>query len=364
MATDNEEQLEISLCPIWRDFSAGGSIYPDEGIIEVDSPRAGEGYTISVEAADLLKQTLSFRLRGEQEQATSFPTIDQDNRIKLTSWLIDQFLLGNRYPCVTSDVIASMRSRGRLPAWERANRLLRFIAKETPELGTIIEFDRHVGPSNAGGARRETTLRAFGWSESNRWIELEFLMDYLVNKGWLENLEQLGLPTLYYRVTVDGHSEIGRSENITVSDQAFVAMWFDKSMNEAYREGIAPAIKEAGYEPVIINRVEHIGLIDDAIVAAIRKSRFIVADFTQGDDGPRGGVYYEAGLAHGREIPVIFTCRKDKFDLVHFDTSHFSHIVWTDYKDLRNQLKNRIEAVIGRGPVEFQDDEEGNDPRP
>ncbi len=36
--------------------------------------------------------------------------------------------------------------------------------------------------------------------------------------------------------------------------------------------------------------------------------RFMIADFT----GHRGGVYFEAGFAHGLGIPVIWTCREDQ----------------------------------------------------
>ena len=76
----------------------------------------------------------------------------------------------------------------------------------------------------------------------------------------------------------------------------------------------------------------------------------MVADFTQGKTGARGGVYYEAGFAHGLGIPVIFTCRNESLDKVHFDTRQYNHIVWTDPAKLRTDLRNRIAAVIGDGP--------------
>ena len=66
----------------------------------------------------------------------------------------------------------------------------------------------------------------------------------------------------------------------------------------------------------------------DEIIAEIRRSRFLVADFTHGEDGARGGVYYEAGFANGLGIKVIHTCREDAVRTLHFDTSHINHIVW------------------------------------
>ncbi len=121
-------------------------------------------------------------------------------------------------------------------------------------------------------------------------------------------------------------------------------------MQQALEHGIEPAIKDAGYKPLRIDQKEHINKIDDEIIAEIRRSRFLVADFTHGVDGARGGVYYEAGFAHGLNLPVIFTCREDAVEELHFDTEHYNHIVWTTPADLREKLTNRILAVIGEGP--------------
>ena len=62
-------------------------------------------------------------------------------------------------------------------------------------------------------------------------------------------------------------------------------MWFDDSMAEAWELGIRPAIREAGYEPVRIDKMEHINKIDDEIIREIRKARFVVGDFTHEERG-------------------------------------------------------------------------------
>ena len=154
-------------------------------------------------------------------------------------------------------------------------------------------------------------------------------------------------------VSVEGHSQIELQGTNTDSSQAFVAMWFHDSTNDAYEKGIEPAIKEAGYKPLRVDRKEHVNKIDDEIIAELRRSRFLVADFTHGKDGARGGVYYEAGFAHGLGLPVIFTCRKDSMKTLHFDTNHYNHIVWKTPDELREKLKNRILAVIGKGPETY-----------
>ena len=129
-------------------------------------------------------------------------------------------------------------------------------------------------------------------------------------------------------------------------------MWFDDSMDEVWENAIKPGIEDAGYQAIRIDRKEHLNKIDDEIIAELRRARFVVADFTHGDDGPRGGVYYEAGFAYGLSIPVIFSCRKDSIGKVHFDTRQYPHILWKAKKldEFRNRLTMRISAVIGDGP--------------
>ncbi|RII30186.1 MAG: hypothetical protein CXR30_07640 [Geobacter sp.] len=139
-----------------------------------------------------------------------------------------------------------------------------------------------------------------------------------------------------------------RSANPT-SKQCFVAMWFDDSMLQGFEGFIAPAIEETGYEAFIIPMKEHNDDITDHIIAEIRRSKFIIADFT----GHRGGVYFEAGFAYGLGLPVIWSCREDWFNPVkdssrriHFDIDHYNFIVWKDGEDLKEKLRNRIRATI------------------
>ena len=125
-------------------------------------------------------------------------------------------------------------------------------------------------------------------------------------------------------------------------------------MDDVYNNGIEPAIRDAGYHPVRIDRKPDVNKIDDEIIAEIRRSRFLVADFTHGEGGARGGVYFEAGFAFGLNIPVIYMCRDDAIDQIHFDTRQYYHITWSrsELEKLREDLKNRILALIGEGPSE------------
>ena len=162
--------------------------------------------------------------------------------------------------------------------------------------------------------------------------------------------------TIYDAVNVT-HKGYARYEELqrksVDSSLAFVAMWFDSSMDAVYNEAIAPAIRDAGYDPVRVDNVQHNRKIDDEIIALIRQSRFVIADFTAGKpEEPRGGVYYEAGFAYGLGREVIYTCQHDFKGALHFDTRQYNHIFWEEDKlsEFRKALQNRIEATIGQGP--------------
>lgn len=147
-------------------------------------------------------------------------------------------------------------------------------------------------------------------------------------------------------ITPSGWAKIEELEKRYVeSKQVFVAMWFDKQMESIWKKGIKQAIenKEVGdFRALRIDLEEHNEKICDKIIAEIRRSRFVIADFT----GDRGGVYYEAGYAMGIGLPVIWVVRKDWLDKVHFDTRQYNHIVYEKPEELSKALKNRIMATI------------------
>ena len=189
------------------------------------------------------------------------------------------------------------------------------------------------------------------WSDSTDWEEVHFLLKYLEGKGWVTvGTFEANFFTGY--VTVEGHSRIEEVKVNADSSQAFVAMWFDESMNDVYERAIKPAIEETGYTPFKINEKPDVDKIDDEIIGEIRRSRFIVADFTHGETGARGGVYYEAGFAHGLGLPVVRSCHRKIMDEneLHFDVRQHHHVVWETVDELREGLKNRIRALIGERP--------------
>ena len=170
-------------------------------------------------------------------------------------------------------------------------------------------------------------------------------MDYLLTNGWIRRQRSRnGMG--HFAVTVDGYSRIANQETAVDSFQAFVAMWIDSATDDAFEKGIRPGIEDAGYKALRIDKKQDVVKIDDEIMSEIRKSRLVVADFTHGKSGVRGGVYFEAGFAEGLGIPVIYTCRKDMVEGLHFDTRQYAHILWDEPEQLRVEIKNRIRARI------------------
>lgn len=308
-------------CQIWPGFRAAGSSDPLRGLTYIKySPRTGGRYKITDEAR--------WRLEGNY--------IDNRERALLTTIVLDQLEQGVKWPLVDTQLIEQARKKTAIQVDQRADRLLRFIERQATTISTVVNV-------------QEASYGAYAWSESVDWDDVVYLLDYLREMGWIKG-QGTAEGRFWGRLTVSGYRRIAERKTNLESSQAFVAMWFDDSMDDAFDNGVRLAVADAGYSPLRIDQKPDIDKIDDEIIAEIRRSRFLVADFTHGEGGARGGVYFEAGFAHGLGIPVIYTCRSDMVDKLHFDTRQYAHIVWDTPENLRSELKNRIIARIGEGP--------------
>ena len=150
--------------------------------------------------------------------------------------------------------------------------------------------------------------------------------------------------------------------------KAFVAMWFNLSMNDIYKEGYKPVVSDNGLECHRIDEIEYNGSIMSHIEDEISESRLFIADLT----GNRGGVYYEAGIARGmmlchHPVKLILTCKADWFHdegrKPHFDVSGDNIIVYSDAEELREKLDRRIKATVQLRSDHLQNpDESGKSP--
>ena len=315
-ATDDPPSRREVECAIWKTcaFSIGHQA--------ISSPRAGGQYLIDRPA------------RYDVEK------LEDQQKAVLITHLNQQRQLGAECPQVTMATVDMIRPVEPLRVGQRARNLLAYIAWEV----------RNVGQTFSYWSGHEYAGRAMAYSESVQFGEVRYLIDYLVDMGWLAR--KRGGGATEYSVTVRGYGQLEHDEERSRRlPQGFVAMWFDAKLEEVFDDGFAKGIGDAGYKAFRVDKSYHNDKICDRIVAEIKRSKFLVADFTHGDDGARGGVYFEAGFAMGQGIPVFFTCRKDCMKSVHFDTRQYNHIVWTDVGQLRKELRDRISALVGDGPL-------------
>jgi hypothetical protein len=171
--------------------------------------------------------------------------------------------------------------------------------------------------------------------------ELTILLEHLNEMGYIREVNAV---THHFTVRPKGWQWLESAKAAGgIRGKCFVAMSFDHSLDEAYDNGIHLAVKnDCKMEPVRIDRVHHNEKICDKLIAEIRACQFLIADVTC----HRPSVYFEAGFAMALSRPVIWTCRRDDFENVHFDTRQYSHIVWDTPNDLRIQLTDRIRATI------------------
>lgn len=329
---------------IWPEYP-GSELSHDENfrVSFGDCPRAGGGYSITNSAVG----QLNLLLEGLSEK-------DRDGlRARLTTMLVERRRHGEEKPLVTPGLVKEAVVTRAMAVHERADRLLRYIISRSNNIGYPVNIGNEGGRGPSGrwveSPDSPTEQNAMAWSESNSEQEVRFLTDYLVHQGWIE--AEISGRSKTCTVLVNGYKHAATQAAKPRTDQAFIAMWFADEVQEAYETGIRPAVLETGFKPMRIDQKPDVDKIDDEIIAEIRRSRFLVADFTHGKDGARGGVYYEAGFAHGLGIPVICTCRHDLVDELHFDTRQYHHTVWKTYEELRNALRNRILAIVGEGPV-------------
>lgn len=105
-------------------------------------------------------------------------------------------------------------------------------------------------------------------------------------------------------------------------DTCFVMMPFGSWFDRYYQEIYAPAIREAGFEPVRADELFSTGSVVEQIWEQIEKAIVLLADLT--DKNPN--VFYELGLAHAARKPVVFSA--GKLEDVPFDLRHLRVIVY------------------------------------
>lgn len=262
-----------------------------------------------------------------------------EQRVCMSGWLRE-----HHGAAIEGELGANVLMKVRKPTvHERAQRLLFAMVDRWKVVGETIE------------------LRLQQEDDNDHWIGITYSASasevvYLLRQYLIEELKAvksvrdsatLGVSSGY--LTPHAHALV-EQWRATSPDNAegFCAMWYDKGVEPAWREAIQGAIAAAGYDPVRLDESQYTGKVDDEILAAIRRCKFVVADLT----GERGGVYFEAGFALGLHKIVFWTVRESDLDKVHFDNRQYNFIVWKpdSLPEFKRKLHLRIEAVMGHGP--------------
>lgn len=277
--------------------------------VHQNCPRCGE-FKLAGTASSIIRQGLG-----------------KDKRAILSGWVRNQNRLGS-VPMITSVNLKEVIESPIPSIAERADSLLLEAESQLTGLGEYFNI---------------TEPRFLAATYSTTRDDVNFLLKMLTDQGYAEAVTLAGgceiLPAGYI------HLEDIRTMPST-SSNAFVAMSFQDDLVETYSNGFQTGILGAGYDPVRMDKIEHINRIDDEIIRQINSSKFLVADFT----GHRSGVYFEAGYAMGKGLPIFWTCRKSDMNELHFDIRQFNCIDWESPEELATRLQSRIEAVLGKGP--------------
>lgn len=120
-------------------------------------------------------------------------------------------------------------------------------------------------------------------------------------------------------------------------DSCFVMMPFGSWFDRYYAEIYAPAIRDAGFEPVRADELFSTGSVVEQIWEQIVKAKVLLADLTD----KNANVFYELGLAHAAKKPVVFTARR--VEDIPFDLRHLRVLIYeTQEPDWSEKLKRSL----------------------
>ena len=269
---------------------------------------------------------------GQYEQGKPWENVsDIRHRIVLSGWIREQNAVTS-VPRITAEHVRRTIQL-RVPRFgERTRRALALIVRKFPFGWT--------NPVMYGQLVQDLELQASSYSATTD--DLRMLFKLLEAEGLIQDKQNIGfVVTARGLLAAEDMSSTGGP-----SAQGFVAMSFNASLNDAWTNGFDPGIRSAGFRPIRIDTKDYVGGIADEIMAEIRRSRFVVADYTN----QANGVYFEAGFALGLGLTVIPTCHQSEIGALHFDIRHLNTLLWETPEELAVKLQNRIRAVIGTGP--------------
>lgn len=126
------------------------------------------------------------------------------------------------------------------------------------------------------------------------------------------------------------------------NNKVFIAMDFNLPEKENIKDSIRNCLLPK-YDASTVADTKHTEYITEKIMVGIKNCKFMVADFSNPNNA---GVYFEAGYARGLGKHVIHVVPKNKLKELHFDTLQIIHIAYSNYEDLKDQLRTKVDFLF------------------
>ena len=275
------------------------------------------------------------------EAALNAHSLSPDERTVLSGWIRER-LLRNSPVKITTDIVDHVSELDGVPksVTEKLNKLLLNLARMTNHPGEDVRVDLEYDHPLAYA--KEAT-------------DLLFFIDSLKEQGLIghpdkfQSTEGSGetVTVVDCYLKADGLTKVEQLSHVgSESKQCFVAMSFSKEnsvLTEVY-EAIRKGVQEADFDCYSVKDDPHNDKICDRIAAGIKSSRFLLADVTE----HKQNVYFEAGMAMGLGLQVIWTCEETDIGNAHFDTRQYKHILWNrgDWNTFSQAITDHIRATI------------------
>ena len=272
---------------------------------------------------------------------------DEDTKRVLLSYKVRKMQRENGPPFLSTDIVKEIL-KGSLPSpFEQVDNLVLWLGTQLKGCGETlsIQWTKHqsiVGSRNPAG--------------------FAFVLEYLIDSHLLTgNVRKDGSAIADdATLTFEGWRRLDQLHRGAASSRkAFMAMQYGDSTLDQCVDRARDAVGKTGFTLQRLDDVPKAGLIDDRLRVEIRTSRFLIADLTHDN----ANAYWEAGFAEGLGKPVIYTCKKSKFDTEKpkFNTNHHLTVVWSadDLSSFEKELKATIratlpdEAILQDGGVEL-----------
>lgn len=122
---------------------------------------------------------------------------------------------------------------------------------------------------------------------------------------------------------------LGKEVEVKSTDTCFVMMPFSSPVGSYYSAIYEPAIQKAGLRPVRADTdIFGTGKIIDQVWRGINSATVLVAELTERNPN----VFYELGLAHALDKPVVLVCSRMNEQDVPFDLQHI-RVIYYDMSD-------------------------------